>query len=79
MWADITGLTIKIPKEQEAASLGAAMIAAIAEGEFASYKEAAEKIVSFSAVYHPVNAEKYANKYNRFCKLYEASVAISDL
>ena len=79
MWADITGLTIKIPKEQEAASLGAAMIAAIAEGAFASYKEAAEKTVSFSAVYHPVNTEKYANKYNRFCKLYEASVAIADL
>ena len=79
MWADITGMTIKIPKEQEAASLGAAMIAAVANGGFASYKDAADKIVAFSAIYTPTDTEKYNQKYARFLKLYEASVAISDI
>ncbi len=76
MWADITGLTVKIPKEQEAASLGAAMIAAVENGQFADYTDAANACVEFSSIYYPADTERYNQKYARFCKLYEASVSL---
>ena len=79
LWADATGMTVKIPREQEAASLGAAMIAAVVDGHFADYKTAAEQIVSFDAIYYPTNTDKYNQKYARFCKLYEATVAVSEI
>lgn len=76
MWADTTGMTVKIPKEQEAASLGAAMIAAVVDGQFANYEDAAGKVVSFDAIYQPADTDKYNHKYARFCKLYDASVTL---
>lgn len=76
MWADITGLVVKIPKEQEAASLGAALIGAVANGEFADYTAAADACVEFDSIYYPTDTEKYNQKYARFCKLYEASVSL---
>ena len=79
LWADATGMTVKIPREQEAASLGAAMIAAVVDGHFEDYETAAQQIVSFDAIYYPANTNKYNQKYARFCKLYEATVAVSEI
>ena len=77
--ADITGLPVHIPAEKEAACLGAAMIAAVGAGKFASLAEAAAACVRFTQTYTPEKREALERKYRRFCALYEASLAISKL
>lgn len=78
MWADTTGIPVQIPQEQEAACLGAAIIAAVSDGAFADYRSAADLCVKMQAAYHPQDVTKYDSKYRRFCKLYEATVDIND-
>jgi len=77
--ADITGLPVVIPTEKEAACLGAALIGAVADGVFASYEDAAEKIVTFQQRYEPTNHAKYGKKYEKFCALYEAMLQVTRL
>lgn len=77
--SDITGLPVVIPKEKEAACLGAAMICAVEDGKFSSYEEAAEKCVSFVKRYEPTNAAKYEKKYEKFCALYQAMLQVTRL
>ena len=79
MYADITGLPVRIPAEKEAACLGAAMIAAVADGKFADFAAASEALVSFSKEYAPNPSEYYARKHRRFCKLYDAALAINEI
>lgn len=77
--ADITGLPVVIPAEKEAACLGAAIIGAVSEGVFAGYQEAAQKIISFTKRFEPVNHAKYEKKYEKFCALYEAMLKVTRL
>ena len=77
MYADITGLPVRIPAEKEAACLGAAMIAAVADGKYTDFAAASAELVSFSTEYTPNPSEFYARKYRRFCKLYEAALEIN--
>ena len=77
MYADITGLPVMIPAEKEAACLGAVMIAAVADGKYASFKDASRELVTFSTTYQPNPSEHYSRKYQRFCKLYEAALEIN--
>lgn len=79
LYADITGLPVRIPAEKEAACLGAAMIAAVADGKFADFAAATEALVSFSMEYTPNPSEHYARKYRRFCKLYDAALEINKI
>ena len=79
MQADITGIPVYIPAEKEAACLGAAMIAAVSSGSFASYGKAAEKCVSFARSYTPNPTARLEKKYRRFCALYEASLQIANI
>ena len=79
MYADITGLPVKIPKEKEAACLGAAMIAAVADGKYADFAAASAELVSFTKTYTPNPSEHYARKYRRFCKLYEAALELNKI
>ena len=79
MYADITGLPVRIPAEKEAACLGAAMIAAVADGKFADFAAASAELVSFSMEYAPNPSEFYARKYRRFCKLYDAALEINKI
>lgn len=72
MWADVTGIPVKIPQEQEAACLGAAMIGAVADGHFADYAAAADCCVGIKEQYLPREPEKYNEKFSKFCKLYQA-------
>ena len=76
MWADITQIPVKIPLEQEAACLGAAMIGAVADGFFADYSQAVESCVKVKAVYNPRPCAYYEEKHRRFCALYEATKGI---
>ena len=77
MQADITGLRVSIPKEKEAACLGAAMIAGVGAGHFADYQAAVAACVEMQMHYEPCKAERLERKYRRFCALYDASLAIS--
>jgi len=77
--ADITGLDVLIPKEKEAACLGAAMVAAVSDGRYASFEEAAAEKVSFVKRFTPAPTAETEKKYRRFCALYEAALKISEI
>jgi len=77
--ADITGLPVRIPAEKEAACLGAAMIAAINDGAFASLETCVEKCVRFENAYLPAKSEMLEKKYRQFCALYRAAREISGI
>ncbi len=77
--ADITGLPVRIPKEKEAACLGAALIAAVSDGGFASYDAAVKACVEFTQVYEPGQTERLERKYRRFCALYRAALQINEI
>ncbi|MDO4487538.1 MAG: FGGY family carbohydrate kinase [Eubacteriales bacterium] len=74
MQADITGLPVVRPAELEAACLGAAIIGAVSEGEFASFKEAGEKVVAMDRRFEPHANEGYERNYKRFNQLYAANL-----
>lgn len=76
MWADIAGIPVKIPQEQEAACLGAAMIGAVADGHFVDYAAAAAACVAIKEVYLPSPNTIYEEKYSKFCALYNATLHI---
>ena len=73
--ADITGLRILIPEEKEAACLGAAMIAAVADGAITSL-EAVAKAIRMKKTFTPHYSEAMETKYRRFCALYEMSLEL---
>ena len=77
--ADITGVPVYIPKEKEAACLGAAMIAAVSSGVFENYENAVKACVSFDKCYTPVPTEFLERKYHRFQALYTASLQIGNI
>ena len=79
MQANITGLPVRIPKEKEAACLGAAIIAAVSDGCFASYEAAAKSCVAMLSQYDPKPTERIERKYRRFCALYQASLKINEV
>ena len=77
--ADITGLDVLIPREKEAACLGAAMVAAVSDGRYASFEEAAGEKVSFVKRFTPAPTPVTEKKYRRFCALYDAALKISEI
>ncbi len=77
--ADITGLPVAIPKEKEAACLGAAMVAAVSDGRFTGYEDATAQCVSMQHRYEPHPTEHTQKKYRRFCALYRAALALNDV
>lgn len=70
--ADITGLPIMIPKEKEAACLGAAIIAAVSDGKIESFEKATE-LIEFDKVFEPSEDKVLNEKYIQFNKLYQFS------
>ena len=77
--SDITGLPVVVPKEKEAACLGAAMIAAVCDGKFADYEAAAAACVFMEKTYAPRQSEHLQRKYKQFNALYDAAVKIARL
>lgn len=77
--ADITGLPVSIPKEKEAACLGAAMICAVSAGQFESFDAAANACVEMQMQYQPHPADRLERKYRRFCALYQATLEINNI
>lgn len=74
--ADITGLRVLIPKERESACLGAAIIAAVGDGRYDSFSDAARKCVSYPETFTPQPTEDIERKYRRFCALYDMSRSV---
>lgn len=75
--ADITNLPIMVPKEKEAACLGAAIIAAVSDGKIESFEKAAERI-EFEKSFEPEICEELAKKYRRFNELYDFSCKLKN-
>ncbi len=68
--ADVTGCTVCVPENAEAATLGAAMIGAVSERYFGSFREAADRCVSIRKSFRPSDPELYRKKHETFALLY---------
>ncbi len=79
MQADITGLPVRIPKEKEAACLGAAIICAVADGRFESFSQAVDACVEMQMQYNPNPSDRLERKYRRFCTLYQVALEINNI
>lgn len=72
--ANVFNVKVEIPAVEEGPGLGAAMLAAVACGEFANVEEAAKRIVKVKETILPDSelAAKYEARYQQFTKLYPA-------
>lgn len=68
--ADITGLTVAIPQNEEAACYGAAIIGAVSQGVFNGYDEAISKCISIKKRFYPKQRELFARKHELFNDIY---------
>jgi xylulokinase len=71
--ADITGKTILRTENEEAACLGAAILAGKAVGLYSSVKEASKNMVRIKKTYNPQqqNTEIYRDTYKKYIELYD--------
>ena len=67
------------PSGKEAACLGAAIISAVSDGCFESFREAVTECVDMQMTYQPKPTAKLERKYRRFCALYQAALAITHI
>ncbi|MBO3831806.1 MAG: hypothetical protein FGF51_00255 [Candidatus Brockarchaeota archaeon] len=72
--ADVTGRRIRIPEVEDAAAMGAAMLAGIGTGQYTSVQKAVESTVRTRKVYVP-NAENHS-AYLKLYEKYEALYAL---
>ena len=72
MMADILNIDVDVPANDQGPSMGGAILAAVAAGEYASVEEAAAKIVKMEGTISPDpdKAKKYEEKYQRYRQLY---------
>lgn len=75
--ADICGLPVVVPRNQEAPCLGAAIIGAVTTGSFPDYATAIQEAVTLEHVYEP-QADRSAaeRKYQQFYALYDALTSV---
>jgi xylulokinase len=71
--ADVTGKTILRTENEEAACLGAAILAGKAVGMYSSVKEASKNMVRIKKTYTPKqkNMETYQDTYKKYIELYD--------
>ncbi|MCR5502645.1 MAG: xylulokinase [Lachnospiraceae bacterium] len=72
--ANVLNLKVDVIESEEGPALGGAMLAAVADGVFASVEEAASKIVKIVDTVEPDPAlvEKYEARYQQFKQIYPA-------
>ena len=72
MIANILNIKVDVIESEEGPAMGGAMLAAVANGEFASVEDAAAKIVKVVDTVEPEPelAAKYEEKYQKFAKIY---------
>ena len=74
MIANILNVKVDVIESEEGPALGGAMLAAVANGEFASVEDAADKIVKIIDTVEP-DAElvaKYEARYQQYKEIYPA-------
>lgn len=69
--ANATGVPVEIPAEKEAACLGAAIIGAVEDGVFSSYKDAALSVIRITKRFMPETSDIIKQKRIKFDLLYE--------
>lgn len=81
MIANIMNLKVDVIESEEGPALGGAMLAAVANGEFASVEDAAAKIVKVVDTVEPDPAlvAKYEEKYQQFREIYPACKPLFDI
>ncbi len=74
MIANILNVKVDVIESEEGPALGGAMLAAVANGEFASVEDAAEKIVKIVDTIEPDPelVKKYEERYAQFKEIYPA-------
>ena len=74
-------LKVDVIESEEGPALGGAMLAAVANGEFASVEDAAAKIVKVVDTVEPDPAlvAKYEEKYQQFREIYPARKPLFDI
>ncbi|MDO4621822.1 MAG: xylulokinase [Eubacteriales bacterium] len=74
IFANVLNIELTIPETEQGPGYGGAILAAVACGEYASVKEACEKLVKVTASEKPdpVIAARYEEKYRVFHQLYPA-------
>lgn len=78
--ADFTNQVVEIPENEEAASLGAAIIGGVSTGLFKGYEEAIKACVSIKRYYTPADDRtNYEKKYKLFIELYNSLTPIFQL
>ncbi len=70
--ADVFGRPIRIPEVDDAAALGAALLAGSGTGQYSSLRKAAEEVVKIRKVYtpNPENQALYARIYQNYREIY---------
>lgn len=81
MEADITGRTVLTTSNEEAATLGAAILAGKAVGLYSSIEEAVDQMVQLKERYHPEpdNFVTYADAYRTYTQLYDELCPVFEL
>ena len=77
MQADLTGLPVVVPKDSEAACLGAAIAAAVTQGAYPSLEAACSAAVSMDRSYTPRTIPEQKKRYRQFCAIFEATRGIA--
>jgi L-xylulokinase len=69
--ADVIGMSVEKPVVTEAAVLGAAMLAAVGNGEFKSLSESSQALYRVDGVLEPnmENTGKYQSSYEKYLQL----------
>lgn len=72
--ANVLNIKVDVLESEEGPSMGGAMLAAVACGEYGSVEEIAEKLVKVVDTVEPIPelAEKYEARYQQFRKIYPA-------
>ena len=78
--ANVLGIKVDLLKSEEGPSMGAAMLAMVAAGEYGSVKEAADNIVNICTTIEPQKAiaDRYNSRYNTFKQIYPALKPVFD-
>ena len=72
--ANVLNIPVDIPENEQGPSMGGAMLAAVACGEYPTVRDAAEAIVKLTDTVEPEPelAAKYEERYQKFRKIYPA-------
>ena len=72
--ANVLNIALQCPQSEQGPGMGGAMLANVACGEYASVREACERIVHVASTVNPdpILAAKYEKRYQQFRKIYPA-------